>query len=234
MLGEFPWSSAAAHRAAHIEREVQSVQSSKTLKKSVLERVKGFFTRHLGEKKQNKEGEEEEKEEQKEKEEEKRSAAPPPMPVAITGHSLGGALATLAAFELAAVGTVPTMPRTEHVLSVAAGAGEQVRDGRGGRGSSLYGYLVRGWSRMSEKWRIMATGGAAAAAADADAAVEVVGVWTFGSPRVGDALFAEAFRAAIKAETWRVTHSHDIVPSVRDRDDAAGGGEGGERRHVRL
>jgi alpha-beta hydrolase superfamily lysophospholipase len=32
--------------------------------------------------------------------------APPPMPIAITGHSLGGALATLAAFELSTVGLI--------------------------------------------------------------------------------------------------------------------------------
>lgn len=87
------------------------------------------------------------------------------LPVAITGHSLGGALATLAAFELDLAG----LP--------ARG------DGVGGEVSS----------RVS---------------------TEVMGVWTFGSPRVGDDAFASAYGGSLGDVTWRVTHSHDIVPSV--------------------
>lgn len=45
-------------------------------------------------------------------------------------------------------------------------------------------------------------------------ASEIIGVWTFGSPRVGDADFAANYGAALGTRTWRVTHSHDIVPSV--------------------
>ena len=39
-------------------------------------------------------------------------------------------------------------------------------------------------------------------------------VRTFGSPRVGDILFAAAYRAVLGDRTWRVTHAHDVVPSV--------------------
>jgi hypothetical protein len=42
----------------------------------------------------------------------------------------------------------------------------------------------------------------------------VQGVRTFGSPRVGDILFAAAYRAVLGDRTWRVTHAHDVVPSV--------------------
>ncbi|KAI8463898.1 MAG: Alpha/Beta hydrolase protein [Monoraphidium minutum] len=38
-------------------------------------------------------------------------------------------------------------------------------------------------------------------------------VFTFGSPRVGNAAFADFFRGAV-GESWRFTHGRDIVPSV--------------------
>ena len=37
--------------------------------------------------------------------------------------------------------------------------------------------------------------------------------YTYGSPRVGNALFAGAYNAAVP-DTWRVTNSHDYVPTV--------------------
>ena len=87
-----------------------------------------------------------------------------PLPVALTGHSLGGALATLAAFELDAEG----------FRRVGVGDG----DGDGGT-TAL-----------------------------------VAGAWTFGSPRVGDDAFAAAYAEALRERTWRITHAHDVVPSV--------------------
>jgi len=82
-----------------------------------------------------------------------------PLPVAVTGHSLGGALATLAAYELQKYGF-------------------DYGDG------------------------------------PSDGAAEIVGAWTFGSPRVGDAAFAETYGDALAEATWRITHAHDVVPSV--------------------
>ena len=37
--------------------------------------------------------------------------------------------------------------------------------------------------------------------------------YTFGSPRVGNALFAAAYNMAVP-DTWRVTNSKDYVPTV--------------------
>ena len=43
--------------------------------------------------------------------------------------------------------------------------------------------------------------------------VPAVSTYTFGSPRVGNALFAAAYNAAVP-DTWRVTNSKDYVPTV--------------------
>ena len=106
------------------------------------------------------------------------------MPVVLTGHSLGGALATLAAFELAASGydAVPLPPRETNAAAE----------------------------------RLMAGGAASAPPPPPPprARALVEGVRTFGSPRVGDILFAAAYRAVLGDRTWRVTHAHDVVPSV--------------------
>jgi len=75
----------------------------------------------------------------------------------ITGHSLGGALATICAYDLA-----------EHDVS--------------GTGANWLQEIV-----------------------------------TFGSPRVGDPLFAKAYGKALdaaKVSTWRVVHSNDVTPST--------------------
>ena len=37
--------------------------------------------------------------------------------------------------------------------------------------------------------------------------------YTYGSPRVGNALFAGAYNLAVP-DTWRITNSHDYVPTV--------------------
>jgi len=71
------------------------------------------------------------------------------LPVSVTGHSLGGALATLAARHVAAA-------------------------------------LGR----------------------------EVAHVYSFGSPRVGNAKFAERYNALLAGVTWRVTHWRDVVPGL--------------------
>jgi hypothetical protein len=107
------------------------------------------------------------------------------LPVVVTGHSLGGALATLAAFELAASGydAVPLPPRETNAAAE----------------------------------RLMAGGAASAPPPPPPpprARALVQGVRTFGSPRVGDILFAAAYRAVLGDRTWRVTHAHDVVPSV--------------------
>eukprot|EP00475_Leptophrys_vorax_P006395 TRINITY_DN1395_c0_g1_i1.p1 TRINITY_DN1395_c0_g1~~TRINITY_DN1395_c0_g1_i1.p1 ORF type:complete len:311 (-),score=60.82 TRINITY_DN1395_c0_g1_i1:52-984(-) len=44
--------------------------------------------------------------------------------------------------------------------------------------------------------------------------IDGVYVITFGSPRVGDAAFAEAFDNAFSGRCWRLTHQHDIVPHL--------------------
>ena len=113
------------------------------------------------------------------------------LPVVVTGHSLGGALATLAAFELAVSG-----------YETSGGAAND--------------------AKKDEEFSAGAENAPPRSGASpappppppprARAAVE--GVRTFGSPRVGDILFAEAYRAVLGDRTWRVTHAHDVVPSV--------------------
>jgi hypothetical protein len=44
--------------------------------------------------------------------------------------------------------------------------------------------------------------------------IDGVYVITFGSPRVGDAAFSSAFNDAFYGRSWRMTHSHDIVPHL--------------------
>ncbi len=40
-----------------------------------------------------------------------------------------------------------------------------------------------------------------------------VGVWTYGSPRVGDSAFSELFTASVNV-SWRHTHANDVVPHL--------------------
>ena len=104
------------------------------------------------------------------------------LPVVVTGHSLGGALATLAAFELAASGYETSVTSVTSVT----------RDTDGVEKS-----LPPPPPPPPPRARAF-----------------VAGVRTFGSPRVGDILFAAAYRAVLGDRTWRVTHAHDVVPSV--------------------
>ena len=39
-------------------------------------------------------------------------------------------------------------------------------------------------------------------------------VYTFGSPRVGDGVFAEIYAERLGSKTYRLTHGRDVVPSV--------------------
>jgi predicted lipase len=83
-----------------------------------------------------------------------------PFPIEITGHSLGGALATIAAMDLESGNHVPDR---NHI--------------------------------MPRK-------------------VDVKSVYTFGSPRVGDGVFAEIYAERLGFKTYRLTHGRDVVPSV--------------------
>ena len=152
---------------------------------------------------------------------------PPPMPIAITGHSLGGALATLAAYEINTVG-VQADPAADadaddgardyrERSTVVGGDGGGGNDGGGGGGGGRWGGQVERRLR-----RILLGAGrgkhhhgrGGGGGDDYGLAAQVIGVWTFGSPRVGDVGFAEAYAKSLGASTWRVTHAHDIVPSV--------------------
>ena len=44
--------------------------------------------------------------------------------------------------------------------------------------------------------------------------VDVKSVYTFGSPRVGDGVFAEIYAERLGFKTYRLTHGRDVVPSV--------------------
>lgn len=47
--------------------------------------------------------------------------------------------------------------------------------------------------------------------------IEVSGVYTFGSPRVGDGTFREAFNSKLGDRTFRVVNGNDLVPRVPPR-----------------
>ena len=83
-----------------------------------------------------------------------------PFPIEITGHSLGGALATIAALDLES----------------------------GNHGGPRKRVIQR--------------------------KVDVKSVYTFGSPRVGDGVFAEIYAERLGSKTYRLTHGRDVVPSV--------------------
>jgi predicted lipase len=44
--------------------------------------------------------------------------------------------------------------------------------------------------------------------------IENIFLITFGSPRVGDSAFADAFDRVFADKSWRVTNQHDVVPHV--------------------
>jgi len=44
--------------------------------------------------------------------------------------------------------------------------------------------------------------------------VQVAGVYTFGQPRVGNAVFRRVYNDELRALTWRVVNENDIVPRV--------------------
>ena len=119
-----------------------------------------------------------------------------PLPVVVTGHSLGGALATLAAFELAVSGYYD--PNDRDVRATGATRGASVSDVR----------------RSNEAGESAGGPKSPPPPPPRRAPASVTGVRTFGSPRVGDILFAAAYAAVLGDRTWRVTHAHDVVTSV--------------------
>ena len=42
----------------------------------------------------------------------------------------------------------------------------------------------------------------------------VQGVYTFGQPRVGNAMFRNAYNSALKGKTFRIVHNDDVIPRV--------------------
>ena len=102
----------------------------------------------------------EEKGEKKDESSSKNEKDLPPFPIEITGHSLGGALATIAAMDLESGNHDPDR---KHIIQKK---------------------------------------------------VDVKSVYTFGSPRVGDGVFAEIYAERLGFKTYRLTHGRDVVPSV--------------------
>lgn len=114
----------------------------------------------------------------------------PTATLAITGHSLGGAVATLATFDLA---TAKSFQIYNNFGPTPIVIGQNMFD----EVSIPEGLLGKSDSKFTSKYKL---GGS---------------TYTYGAPRVGNDIFSNYFVALLgKTQIYRVTHRQDPVPHV--------------------
>lgn len=129
--------------------------------------------------------------------------------VYVCGHSLGGALATLCAYDLAGRKCVRVCVREKRVapkrclvLAVMSSC------------CSTLLYLPStplSYPYPSMLCRLLSLP-CVAICRGAAAAGRIVHMFTYGAPRVGNKAFADSFNARLAGRSWRVTNTADIVP----------------------